>query len=130
MTKPPDDLLAQWRWQADRRWRAAADQVSAARFPEELVAQTMHEAIERYLKWFLLCRGWQLKRTHDLSELLDEAEAHSPALGRFEDVCERVNGYFVRERYPHGGYSIPTLQQLQADFAEADQLIKLLTAGN
>lgn len=35
--------------------------------------ELLHEAAERYLKGFLVSKGWHLVKTHDLSRLLAEA---------------------------------------------------------
>lgn len=129
MTKPPDDELSQWRWQADRRWTAAKEMLELPSAPEELVAQTLHEAVERYLKWFLIQRGWQLQKTHDLADLIESAGAHDARLNLFVEVCARINGYFLEERYPHVDMKIPDREKLRTDFEKAKQLIKLLTAG-
>ncbi|MCX7825343.1 MAG: HEPN domain-containing protein [Verrucomicrobiae bacterium] len=130
MTQPPTDELAQWRWQADRRWAAARQMLVTSTVPEEIAGENRHQALERYLKWFLICRGWKLRKTHDLMELIEEAESHDSSLGSFAELCARVNGYFIEERYPHVGLTFPERNQLEKDFAEAEQLIKLLTAGH
>jgi len=130
MTQPPTDELAQWRWQADRRWNLVRELLPWPSAPDEIIAENIHQALERYFKWFLLARGWNLAKTHDLLALLREARQHNASLGQFAALCDRVNTYYVEDRYPHMGMDTPTREELQADFTEADQLIKLLTTGN
>jgi HEPN domain-containing protein len=38
----------------------------------------LQQAMEKYLKGFLLSEGWTLKRIHDLEILLNEAIKHDP----------------------------------------------------
>ncbi len=44
--------------------------------------------MEKYLKGFLLARGWTLEKTHDLTVLLDEAKKHAATFARFEDLAQ------------------------------------------
>jgi HEPN domain-containing protein len=127
MTQPPTDELAQWRWQADRRWEAAREMFDMTTVPEEIVVENVHQAIERYLKWYLLARGWRSRKTHDLVELLVEAQKHLSALDKFVPMCMRLNACFLEERYPHPSMSVPDREQLQSDFVVAERMIKLLT---
>lgn len=42
----------------------------------------IQQAIEKYLKGYLLSKGWKLRRVHDLEVLLNEAISYDPS---FED---------------------------------------------
>jgi HEPN domain-containing protein len=66
----------------------------------ELAAFCLQQAVEKFLKAFLLARGWELRRIHDLEALLDDAIAHDPAFEQFRSACQRVTKYYVLERYP------------------------------
>jgi hypothetical protein len=50
----------------------------------------LQQALEKYLKGFLLKHGWKLKKIHTLHSLLDEAMGFDPACCPFE-LC--VNGF-------------------------------------
>lgn len=63
----------------------------------------MQQALEKFLKTYLLARGWKLKKVHTLQSLLDEAAAHDGALLPFRDLCERVSAFYIAERYPSLG---------------------------
>jgi HEPN domain-containing protein len=56
--------------------------------------------MEKYLKGFLLARGWPLEKTHDLTVLLDEAVKHDAKFARFEDLAQTLSQRYVEERYP------------------------------
>ena len=60
----------------------------------------LQQAIEKYLKAFLLSRGWQLKRIHDLETLVNDALAHDSTLEEFRALCQTVSGFYFLERYP------------------------------
>lgn len=39
--------------------------------------ELLQEAVERYLKGYLISQGWQLERTHDLGRLVEAASSYS-----------------------------------------------------
>lgn len=60
----------------------------------------LQQSIEKYLKAFLIQRGWKLKKIHRLDALLDEAVKFKPQLNSFHELCERVSSYYIADRYP------------------------------
>lgn len=68
---------------------------------EDLRGAAFHiqQAVEKYLKGFLLSKGWPLEPTPALDRLLNEALRYEPALERFRAACQRIAGY-GRIRYP------------------------------
>jgi len=60
----------------------------------------IQQAIEKYLKGYLLLKGWKLRRIHELDELLDEALLYDRAFEKFRSLCEIVTEYYIEERYP------------------------------
>jgi len=64
-----------------------------------VAAYHLQQAVEKWLKAFLLYHRWQLERTHDLENLLVEAVKHEPSLQQYQAMCHRVK-YFIAARYP------------------------------
>ena len=46
----------------------------------------LQQAAEKYLKGYLLGRGWPLKRTHDLEVLVNEAMTHDDRFEKYLDA--------------------------------------------
>ena len=86
----------------------------------------LQQALEKYLKAFLLQRGWKLKKVHTLQSLLDEASAFAPDLASFRPVCERVSGFYIGERYPSIGAEGLQLEDINRELPEARLLISKL----
>jgi len=59
----------------------AADAVFAARGGCYSAVELLQEALERYLKGFLIGKGWPLQRIHNLSTLLDAAVINASEIG-------------------------------------------------
>lgn len=66
----------------------------------ELAGFCLQQAVEKFLKAFLLAHGWKLQRIHDLGRLLDEARSYDPELTRFRPACQQITDFYVIERYP------------------------------
>jgi len=60
----------------------------------------LQQAVGKFLKAFLLSRGWELERIHDLEALLNAALAYDPSLESFRSVCQKITGFYAVERYP------------------------------
>ena len=56
----------------------------------ELAAFCLQQAVEKFLKAFLLSKGWKLRRIHDLEALLDDAMAYDSSLDQFRNVCQKI----------------------------------------
>jgi HEPN domain-containing protein len=86
----------------------------------------LQQSVEKYLKGWLLDRGWRLRKTHEVERLLDDAVTHDPSIQPFRQLCERLSGYYLLERYPMPSPGGPDEAQITADLAEARQLVGIL----
>ena len=66
----------------------------------EVAGFHLQQAVEKYLKGYLLSQGWELQRIHNLEVLLNEAIRFEPELERFRDLCEEATDLYTLERYP------------------------------
>ncbi len=60
----------------------------------------LQQAIEKFIKAYLLNFGWQLKRIHDLEALLNDAIHYDPEFEDYRAVCQKITGFYFLERYP------------------------------
>lgn len=95
----------------------------------EAAGYFLQQALEKYLKAFLIQRGWRLRKIHVLHELLSEAVTHEAALEAFRPLCERVSGYYVLDRYPPLAASGLTCDMVKAEAEHAARLIRTLFPG-
>ena len=84
----------------------------------------LQQAVEKYLKAYLLFRGWRLKRTHDLEELLNDAVEHEPTLAQHNAVCAVVTKYYVDDRYPESRRSDLTLGEVESSLDKVRPLVE------
>jgi len=66
----------------------------------EVAGFHLQQAVEKYLKGYLLSQGWELQRIHSLEALLNEAICFEPEMERFRELCEDATDFYTLERYP------------------------------
>ncbi|MDQ3458391.1 MAG: HEPN domain-containing protein [Deinococcota bacterium] len=86
------------------------------------------QAVEKFLKAYLLAKGWRLKRTHDLEVLLNATLEYDPALESFRAVCQKITNFYLVERYPLATGLGLTEEDVRDALREVEGLIHKLRA--
>lgn len=86
----------------------------------------LQQAVEKYLKGYLLSKGWRLVRTHDLGQLLKTLIGYEADFAEFEETCLRITDYYFENRYPLQMMTPVVRADLERLFAEAEALIARL----
>jgi len=84
----------------------------------------LQQAIEKYLKAYLLSKGWTLEYIHDLPKLLNYAKKYNPDLENFRTLCERVTVYYISERYPFYEVIPPSRKEMEEALKQSLKLIR------
>lgn len=92
-------------------------------------AYFLQQAVEKYLKAWLLAHGWPLRKTHELPVLLAEICTRRPELTVHEPVCDRLAGYYFSQRYPTLIDPGLTRTDVDNDIAQAAMLLVELFPG-
>jgi HEPN domain-containing protein len=79
---------------------AAADDVFAARGATYAGVELLHEAVERFLKGYLVSKGWRLARTHYLDVLVEQATTYDARFDPFMELAEDLTEQFFAQHYP------------------------------
>jgi HEPN domain-containing protein len=95
----------------------------------ELAGFCLQQAVEKFLKAFLLAKGWGLRRIHDLDALLDDAVAHDPGLEAFRPACQRITKYYIVERYPLNLGAELTEREVRESLGAVGPLVDRLREG-
>lgn len=88
---------------------------------KEDAAFHLQQALEKYLKGYLLSKGWKFKPIHDLERLLDDAVQCDSDFERFREICQEITSYYTEERYP---FFVP--EPGKEEVAEALEMVKEL----
>ena len=97
---PPEEshYPRDWLRIAEKDWRRV-DQALDDSDPEG-AGFWLQQAVEKYLKAYLLSKGWGLRKVHDLEVLVNEATTYRREIGQYAKVCRKISGYYIAERYP------------------------------
>jgi len=91
----------------------------------DTAAVLLQQAMEKYLKGFLIKNGWKLIKTHNLKVLLDEAEMRDNNFERFQDLAGKLTQYYIDEKYPTMTTDID-LEEAKTLCAQVQELLKLI----
>jgi HEPN domain-containing protein len=94
--------------------------------PTDNIAFSLQQAVEKYMKGYLLSKGWKLKKIHDLEVLISEAIKHDKSFNIYLDFARIISAIYVESRYPTGppkGYSI---EEISGWTEQTEKLISLI----
>ncbi len=118
---PPADWFAQ----GDMDIQAAGI-LLAQDGPLPVVAFHVQQAVEKYLKGFLISTGWPLRRIHDVEILVQEAIALDADFTSFLAPCQRITEYYIETRYPLGIHTLLKPETVKTDLETARALSELI----
>lgn len=104
----------------------AAEILLSQQGPRPIVAFHIQQAIEKYLKGFLISTGWPLRRIHDLEILIQEALDRDTDFAPFLTPCQRITEYYIESRYPLGISTHFDQESLETDIETTKALISLV----
>jgi len=84
----------------------------------------LQQAVEKYLKGYLLAQGWELRRIHDLETLVNEAIIYDPSFEEFRAACQKITQFYIEERYPFTVSSELSEEEIKESLAFTERLIE------
>lgn len=93
----------------------------------DAIAYHIQQAIEKYLKGYLVLQGQKPPWVHELDTLLSLASRFRADLySTFIDLCDKSTRYYVEDRYPPGPPAEYSREEIKADLDLAWQLVELI----
>lgn len=120
-----DEIVRQWFERGEHDLVTAKISITQEGYPD-VILFLLHQAIEKYIKGYLLWHGWELKKIHDLETLLTEAMEFDKGFEKYLDFGRRLTAYYYEERYPPG--PIPEISKEETDnaFKTAEGIINVI----
>lgn len=94
----------------------------------ELAGFCLQQAVEKFLKAFLISNGWEHQKGHDLVTLLDEATSYDSSLGQYRRACKKITLFYYITLYPVITEERITKDNVIGAFEQVKNLITLLQA--
>ena len=92
----------------------------------ELAGFCLQQAVEKFLKAFLITNGWEHRKTHDLVILLDEATIYDSSLDQYRPACNKITLFYYIKLYPVITEESITKDTVISAFEQVKKLITLL----
>lgn len=92
----------------------------------DVAAFHIQQAIEKYLKGYIILKGGKLRRVHELDDLLDEAISYNSTFEKFRPLCEIATEYYIEERYPFLVSSELNKEELEKQVEDTKKLIDFI----
>ena len=91
----------------------------------DIIAYHIQQAIEKYLKGYLIFKEQRPPRIHDLDALLARVDKFEIGLySPFIELCEKASRYYLEDRYPPGPPVKYIREEIKKDLDLAWELIK------
>ena len=90
----------------------------------DIIAFHIHQAVEKYLKAYLLFNGWKLEKIHDLVKLKAELEESGLDLSNYELQVEKINEFYIESRYPLSSVTDYSKAEITESLSAAQDIIK------
>lgn len=116
-------------WLRSARVRlGSADRLFPLEGASESVVELLQEATERFLKAFLISKGWRLRKIHDLGALIAEAARLDARFEEFLDFADELTDHFWAMHYP-GGETDAVPPDFECLRGKLERIIKIIEAN-
>ncbi len=94
------ELIKNWLNFAKENLLSAKALITEEFTPFHTVCFMCQGSAEKYLKAYLIWKGWELEKIHDLKNLLNYAIEFDSDFEKLKQECELLNEYIEEGRYP------------------------------
>lgn len=91
-----------------------------------LVLFHLQQAVEKYLKGYLICRTGLLQEGHSLIKLCKKASVYNSDFRKFLRDCAFLNGYYIETRYPAEDPLIAEEEDVKDGLEFAEEIINFI----
>jgi HEPN domain-containing protein len=92
----------------------------------DAVVYHIQQALEKYLKGYLVLNGIKPPKIHELDTLLNHIAPFDNSFIAFLDLCEKASRYYLEDRYPPGPPVEYEYNEIKTDLDKAWELIRLM----
>ena len=96
------------------------------RGPATTIGLLIQQAVEKYLKGFLIGKGWRLKKTHDIELLLTEAAQYDERFREYLALGREISAFYAEERYPSGTLFEYSTEKMKQVIETSERLINMI----
>ncbi len=120
-----EQIVKEWFERASRDLKVAEFLINEQKYSDAVLFH-IHQAVEKYLKGFLISKGWQLKKIHDLETLITEAVDFGVEFQKYLDFARKLTAFYYEERYPPGPITSCSKEEMIEMLKTAREVINTL----
>jgi HEPN domain-containing protein len=126
MKKTKEELVKQWLIKADRDLITAERELTFLNPITESVCFHSQQAVEKYLKAYLVHYGLPFTKTHEIGELITKFQELDPDIIALREEADGLTDYAVQVRYPDELYE-PSIEEAREALQIAKKIKDLIT---
>jgi HEPN domain-containing protein len=119
--KAKKELIDSWISKANKDLLSAKHELSFPDVVTETVCFHCQQAVEKYLKAYLVFLGIPFAKTHEIGELITKCESKDKEISVFKEEADKLTDYAIEIRYPDDWYE-PTLSEAKESFTIARKI--------
>lgn len=94
-------VVLEWLYKADQDFGFAEKSLEKEDLPYfDQIGFFLHQAVEKYLKAYIVKFDLKFEKQHDLERLLETVIEHDPSLGELREACKLLTPFYFETRYP------------------------------
>jgi HEPN domain-containing protein len=113
------EIILKWFAYGDRDLASANHLLSLVPTPYENICYFCEQAVEKYLKGYLIHKGENPAKNHDIDKLCQICKKYDDRFDEVQEICDTLVHYGVKPRYPDSDLGIDNDDMLEAiDYAQ------------
>lgn len=120
MAKGLKDILVLWKTKAEHDLKIATKEIKSDEPLTDIICFHAQQAVEKYLKMYLVNRGLEPTKTHNIKELLNKCQEYEKSFDVLKSMVF-LTEYAVELRYPDDFY-MPSVEEAKEAIAAAKQV--------
>jgi HEPN domain-containing protein len=94
------EIIEEWITKADEDFEFARINLEEDKPFYAQICFHFQQAVEKYLKAYLIAKGLKFRKIHDLPLLLKQCASKDPTIANFSEDCEYLVTFYIEARYP------------------------------
>ena len=119
--KTKRELIDSWIDKAEKDLLSAKHELSFPDAVTETVCFHCQQAVEKYLKAYLVFLGISFTKTHEIGELVTKCEDKDNEISVLKEEADELTDYAVVVRYPDDWF-VPDLEEAEGAFEIANKI--------
>ena len=119
--KTKRELIDSWVDKAEKDLLSAKHELSFPDAVTETVCFHCQQAVEKYLKAYLVFLGISFTKTHEIGELITKCEDKDNEIAVLKEEADELTDYAVVVRYPDDWF-VPDLEDAEGAFEIANKI--------